>query len=87
MILLEPWPSFQCFTLLNLGESSITCTTATPTSNTAVNISNLPLIRLYVDNAWQPFQQDYYNGAPYWERTIMNLIKGPLWYFASIGHW
>jgi len=43
--------------------------------------------KLHVDNAWQPFQQDYYNNAPGWERVIMNLIKGPLWYMASIGHW
>ncbi len=43
--------------------------------------------RLEVDNAWQPFQQDYFNQTSSFERSIMILIKGPLWYFASIGHW
>jgi len=42
--------------------------------------------KLHVDNAWQPFQPDYYADAPESERTIMRLIKGPFWYFASIGH-
>jgi omega-6 fatty acid desaturase (delta-12 desaturase) len=43
--------------------------------------------KLEVDNAWQPFQQDYYKNAGSVERTIMRLIKGPIYYFASIGHW
>jgi omega-6 fatty acid desaturase (delta-12 desaturase) len=43
--------------------------------------------KLHVDNAWQPFQQDYFNKASPSERSIMTLIKGPFWYFASIGHW
>jgi len=43
--------------------------------------------KLNVDNAWQPFQYDYYSTAPALERVIMRWIKGPIWYFASIGHW
>ena len=43
--------------------------------------------KLFEDNAWQPFQSDYYESAPDLERTIMRAVKGPFWYFASIGHW
>jgi len=43
--------------------------------------------KLHVDNAWQPFQQSYFNSAPTWERNIMQVIKGPLWFLASVGHW
>jgi len=43
--------------------------------------------KLHVDNAWQPFQTDYYSSAPELERTIMRLIKGPLFFVASVGHW
>lgn len=42
--------------------------------------------KLHVDNAWQPFQADYYYNAPVFERFIMRIIKGPFWYLASIGH-
>jgi len=42
--------------------------------------------RLHVDNAWQPFQADYYETTNNTERTIMRLVKGPLWFMASIGH-
>jgi len=43
--------------------------------------------KLDVDNAWQPFQKDYYKSTSSTERVIMRLIKGPLWYLASVGHW
>jgi omega-6 fatty acid desaturase (delta-12 desaturase) len=42
--------------------------------------------KLHVDNAWQPFQPDYYDNASKFEQTVMRLIKGPLYYMASIGH-
>jgi omega-6 fatty acid desaturase (delta-12 desaturase) len=43
--------------------------------------------KLDVDNAWQPFQRDYYESATSTERVIMRYIKGPLWFLASVGHW
>jgi len=43
--------------------------------------------KLHVDNAWQPFQNDYYQSASGVERFIMRIIKGPIWWFASVGHW
>jgi len=42
--------------------------------------------RLHIDNAWQPFQADYYESTSSTERLIMRTIKGPLWFMASIGH-
>jgi omega-6 fatty acid desaturase (delta-12 desaturase) len=51
------------------------------------NLHHANTNKLDVDNAWQPFQPDYFNNASTLERTIMILIKGPLWYLASIGHW
>jgi len=42
--------------------------------------------KLEVDNAWQPFQSSYYDNAPILERSIMRVIKGPLWFLASAGH-
>jgi len=43
--------------------------------------------KLHVDNAWQPFQADYYSEASGVERSIMRVIKGPLFWLASVGHW
>jgi len=42
--------------------------------------------KLHIDNAWQPFQSDYFNSAPAWEQAIMRNIKGPFWWLASAGH-
>jgi len=42
--------------------------------------------KLFVDNAWQPFQADYFDNAPFLEKTIMKVIKGPLYWIASAGH-
>jgi len=42
--------------------------------------------KLHADNAWQPFQASYYDSAPLLERSIMRVIKGPLWFIASAGH-
>jgi omega-6 fatty acid desaturase (delta-12 desaturase) len=43
--------------------------------------------KLFVDNAWQPFQTDEYEGGNAVRKWIMRYIKGPLWWMASIGHW
>jgi len=43
--------------------------------------------KLDIDNAWQPFQKEFFNSSSSVERTIMILIKGPLWFMASIGRW
>jgi len=42
--------------------------------------------KLDIDNAWQPFQADYFDNAPFVEKTIMKVIKGPLYWMASVGH-
>jgi len=43
--------------------------------------------KLHVDNAWQPFQaSDYATQTPL-NRFIYRWIKGPMWWFASVGHW
>jgi len=42
--------------------------------------------KLFIDNAWQPFQPDYYSQASCFERLIMRIIKGPFWWLASVGH-
>jgi len=43
--------------------------------------------KLEVDNAWQPFTPaDFDNASPN-TQMIMRVIKGPLWFIASIGHW
>jgi len=42
--------------------------------------------KLHVDNAWQPFQPEYYASASPLERVIMRYIKGPLYWIASLGH-
>jgi omega-6 fatty acid desaturase (delta-12 desaturase) len=42
--------------------------------------------RLHIDNAWQPFQTEYYESTNETERFIMRAIKGPLWFMASMGH-
>jgi len=43
--------------------------------------------KLNVDNAWQPFQPDYYDNAPSLEQVICRMVKGPLYWLASTGHW
>eukprot|EP00695_Tsukubamonas_globosa_P002023 TRINITY_DN3101_c0_g1_i1.p2 TRINITY_DN3101_c0_g1~~TRINITY_DN3101_c0_g1_i1.p2 ORF type:complete len:199 (-),score=57.21 TRINITY_DN3101_c0_g1_i1:68-664(-) len=41
---------------------------------------------LVVDNAWQPFQpEDYTEASGLW-KFIFRIIKGPMWWFASVGH-
>lgn len=42
--------------------------------------------KLHVDNAWQPFQADYYSKAPLLERFTMEIVKGPLYWIASVFH-
>eukprot|EP00871_Galdieria_phlegrea_P000841 jgi/Galph1/1758/GphlegSOOS_G446.1 len=42
---------------------------------------------LDVDNAWQPFQTNHWEEATTIQRLVFRTIKGPMWWFASIGHW
>lgn len=42
--------------------------------------------KLHVDNAWQPFQADYWRTAGSIEKAIMRQIKGSFYWIASIGH-
>jgi omega-6 fatty acid desaturase (delta-12 desaturase) len=50
------------------------------------NIHHLHTNKLETDNAWQPFQATDYLTAPAWVRVIYRTIKGPMWWFASVGH-
>jgi len=50
------------------------------------NLHHTNTNKLHVDNAWQPFQTSYYETAPALEKAIMRVIKGPLWWIASVGH-
>lgn len=42
--------------------------------------------KLHVDNAWQPFQRDYWLSAPWFERVVMRQIKSSFYFLASLGH-
>lgn len=42
--------------------------------------------KLHVDNAWQPFQRDYWGSASWFEKMIMRQMKTYLYFMASIGH-
>ncbi|MCU0525610.1 MAG: fatty acid desaturase [Elainella sp. Prado103] len=42
---------------------------------------------LLVDNAWQPWTVEQYEGAPGWLRAFYRLLRGRLWWMASIAHW
>eukprot|EP01116_Phalansterium_solitarium_P003442 TRINITY_DN14269_c1_g1_i1.p1 TRINITY_DN14269_c1_g1~~TRINITY_DN14269_c1_g1_i1.p1 ORF type:complete len:387 (-),score=97.16 TRINITY_DN14269_c1_g1_i1:265-1425(-) len=42
--------------------------------------------KLHVDNAWQPFQRDYWLSAGPIEKAIMRQVKGSFYWLASIGH-
>jgi len=42
--------------------------------------------RLYVDNAWQPTQPEKYLRQNVVVRQVLRLVKGPTWFFGSIGH-
>lgn len=42
--------------------------------------------KLHVDNAWQPFQTDYWQSVSAPERFIMRHIKTSIYFMASIGH-
>lgn len=42
---------------------------------------------LDIDNAWQPFQTSHWEQATSFQRLVFRIIKGPLWWFASVGHW
>jgi omega-6 fatty acid desaturase (delta-12 desaturase) len=46
--------------------------------------------KLHVDNAWQPFQPEYYDNAPLWEKAVLRAIRSwpmPFFWIGSIGHW
>mmetsp|Transcript_26683 Transcript_26683/g.45978 ORF Transcript_26683/g.45978 Transcript_26683/m.45978 type:complete len:777 (-) Transcript_26683:419-2749(-) len=43
--------------------------------------------RLEIDNAWQPIQEREWADYGVIMRLFMRLIKGPMWWFASVGHW
>lgn len=42
--------------------------------------------RLHVDNAWQPTNPDVYAKHNIVVQTVLRFIKGPTWFFGSIGH-
>lgn len=42
--------------------------------------------KLHVDNAWQPTQPDAYLNHNAIVRGALRLVKGPTWFFGSIGH-
>jgi len=42
--------------------------------------------KLHIDNAWQPFQPDYWRRVGPVERFIMRHVKGSFYWLASIGH-
>eukprot|EP00741_Cyanophora_paradoxa_P011027 tig00020553_g10659.t1 len=43
--------------------------------------------KLDVDNAWQPIRAEWFDDQNPVMQTFMRLIKGPMWWFASVGHW
>jgi len=43
--------------------------------------------RLHIDNAWQPTNPDDYASYGTVIRGILHLVKGPIWFVGSIGHW
>ncbi len=43
--------------------------------------------KLDVDNAWQPWKQDVYEGLDPLTRVVYHSIRGRLWWTASIFHW
>jgi len=43
--------------------------------------------KLEVDNAWQPFQAEFYDNLPTVAKWGYQLMRGRLWWMASILHW
>ncbi|NJL38628.1 MAG: fatty acid desaturase [Leptolyngbyaceae cyanobacterium SM1_4_3] len=43
--------------------------------------------KLGVDNAWQPFQPEFYDGAARLGQWGYELLRGRFWWIASIIHW
>jgi omega-6 fatty acid desaturase (delta-12 desaturase) len=43
--------------------------------------------KLDIDNAWQPFQADWWVKLSPINKVILGAVKGPLWFIASTGHW
>mmetsp|Transcript_14719 Transcript_14719/g.24362 ORF Transcript_14719/g.24362 Transcript_14719/m.24362 type:complete len:805 (-) Transcript_14719:692-3106(-) len=43
--------------------------------------------KLDVDNAWQPFTGEWFSSLDPGSKYFMRMIKGPMWWFASVGHW
>jgi len=51
------------------------------------NLHHANTNRLHVDNAWQPTHPDKYMAANKVVRGFLQLVKGPVWFIGSIGHW
>jgi len=43
--------------------------------------------KLHVDNAWQPTHPDWYKDSSIFVQGALRLVKGPVWFIGSIGHW
>lgn len=43
--------------------------------------------KMDVDNAWQPLRPDEYATLPGWLQAGYRLMRGKLWWLASIAHW
>jgi omega-6 fatty acid desaturase (delta-12 desaturase) len=43
--------------------------------------------KLEEDNAWQPFQPEFYANCPGWLQWLYQLIRGRVWWVGSIAHW
>jgi omega-6 fatty acid desaturase (delta-12 desaturase) len=43
--------------------------------------------KLGMDNAWEPFQPEYYQNSPRWLRWGYQAMRGRFWWLASIAHW
>ena len=42
---------------------------------------------LHVDNAWQPWTREGYENTPVVIRSVYEVLRGRLWWLASIAHW
>lgn len=51
------------------------------------NFHHLHTNKLAVDNAWQPFQTHTYDNIGRWGRWGYTVLRGRLWWVASIVHW
>lgn len=51
------------------------------------NHHHLHTNKLGEDNAWEPFQPEFYSNLPGWKQKGYALLRGRFWWVASIAHW